>query len=276
MNALSAARDGDIYDYVGGLADLEARRVRFIGDRGSASPRTICASCGSSASTPPTATAQPDPAGLAACIAARAGLDQLSRERVRMELMKLLLAPRAAPTLAVMGKPACCCACWAACPISRASPTWPRSRPRSACRADPVRRLGALGVLVAEDAERLWQSCGSPTPSTSGSPRWREGWWRMSPARARGGARAALSARARSIHRSRAARPGRARARRARRGLARACDAAAALDRAGVPASRPRISSRAAWRRARRSAPRCARPRSGLDRGWDFRRTRRR
>ncbi len=34
----------------------------------------------------------PDPAGVAACIAGRAGLDQLSRERVRMELIKLLLA----------------------------------------------------------------------------------------------------------------------------------------------------------------------------------------
>src|SRR5437764_12973440 len=32
MNALSLARDGHIYDYVGGLADVAARRVRFIGD----------------------------------------------------------------------------------------------------------------------------------------------------------------------------------------------------------------------------------------------------
>jgi poly(A) polymerase len=32
MNALSVARDGTVYDYVGGLADVEARRVRFIGD----------------------------------------------------------------------------------------------------------------------------------------------------------------------------------------------------------------------------------------------------
>ena len=32
INALSATRDGTVYDYVGGLADLAARRVRFIGD----------------------------------------------------------------------------------------------------------------------------------------------------------------------------------------------------------------------------------------------------
>ncbi len=44
----------------------------------------------------------PDAEGLAACIAGRAGLDQLSRERVRMELMKLLLAPHAMPALIAM------------------------------------------------------------------------------------------------------------------------------------------------------------------------------
>ena len=46
----------------------------------------------------------PDTAGLHACIVARAGLETLSRERVRMEFLKLLLAPHAAPTLAVMAE----------------------------------------------------------------------------------------------------------------------------------------------------------------------------
>src|SRR6185437_6479356 len=32
INALSATRDGTVYDYAGGLDDLEKRRVRFIGD----------------------------------------------------------------------------------------------------------------------------------------------------------------------------------------------------------------------------------------------------
>ena len=39
-----------------------------------------------------------------ACIRARAGLETLSRERVRMEVLKLLLAPHATPTLAVMAE----------------------------------------------------------------------------------------------------------------------------------------------------------------------------
>ena len=32
INALSVSADGEIYDYVGGLADIAALRVRFIGD----------------------------------------------------------------------------------------------------------------------------------------------------------------------------------------------------------------------------------------------------
>src|SRR5262249_59012478 len=44
----------------------------------------------------------PNPEGLHACIIARAGIDSLSRERVRAELLKLLLAPHATPTLALM------------------------------------------------------------------------------------------------------------------------------------------------------------------------------
>ena len=102
MNALSAARDGAVHDYVGGLADVAARRVRFIGDAATRIAEDYLrilrffrfhAAYGEGA---------PDPAGLAACIAGRAGLDQLSRERVRAELLKLLLAKRAVPVIAVM------------------------------------------------------------------------------------------------------------------------------------------------------------------------------
>ncbi len=35
MNALSVSRDGKLYDYVGGLPDIAAHRVRFIGNASS-------------------------------------------------------------------------------------------------------------------------------------------------------------------------------------------------------------------------------------------------
>jgi poly(A) polymerase len=75
MNALSIARDGTVYDYVGGLADVEARRVRFIGDAATRIAEDYLrilrffrfhAAYGEGAL---------DPAGVAACIAGRAGLE---------------------------------------------------------------------------------------------------------------------------------------------------------------------------------------------------------
>ena len=46
----------------------------------------------------------PDPAGLRACIAARDGLETLSRERVRMEMLKLLVGVHAVPALVSMSE----------------------------------------------------------------------------------------------------------------------------------------------------------------------------
>jgi len=95
MNALSLSPDGEVHDYAGGVADARAGLVRFMGD-----PETriredylrilrffrFNASHGRGA---------PDPAGLAACAALKAGMARLSRERLRQELLKLLAAERA-------------------------------------------------------------------------------------------------------------------------------------------------------------------------------------
>src|SRR6202041_3696624 len=102
INGLSVGADGVVHDYVGGLADIAAKRVRFIGD-----PRLrlaedylrilrffrIHAAYGAG---------EPDRAGYLACIAARAGLAVLSAERVRMEMLKLMIAEGAAGALVAM------------------------------------------------------------------------------------------------------------------------------------------------------------------------------
>ena len=81
MNALSLSRDGGVHDYVGGLADLDIRRVRFIGEPATRIAEDYLrilrffrfhAAYGHGA---------PDAAGVAACVAARDGLVRLSRER---------------------------------------------------------------------------------------------------------------------------------------------------------------------------------------------------
>jgi poly(A) polymerase len=93
INALYAEADGTVVDLVGGLADLESRTLRFIGD-----PETriredylrilrffrFFAWYGSG---------RPDAEGLKACARLKEGLDRLSAERIWSELKKLLSAP---------------------------------------------------------------------------------------------------------------------------------------------------------------------------------------
>jgi poly(A) polymerase len=102
INALYADPvTGAIHDYFGGLDDLAARRVRFIGNaltRIAEDHLRILRFFRFLARFGDT----PDPEGLAACIERANDLMALSRERVAAELLKLLVAPRAAETVALM------------------------------------------------------------------------------------------------------------------------------------------------------------------------------
>src|SRR5205823_10753241 len=91
MNALSLSRDGTIHDYVGGLADIEARRVRFIGDAGQRIAEDYLRILRFFRMHAAYGAGEPDRAGYLACIDGRAGLSSLSAERVRMEMLKLLI-----------------------------------------------------------------------------------------------------------------------------------------------------------------------------------------
>ena len=104
MNALYADGAGEVIDPLGGLPDLLARRVRFVGtpdDRIREDYLRILrffrfhAVYGDPANGP-------DPDGLAACAAHADGLDLLSRERIGHEMRKLLAARDPAPALATM------------------------------------------------------------------------------------------------------------------------------------------------------------------------------
>src|SRR5258707_14784358 len=102
VNGLSVDADGVVYDYVGGLDDVAARRVRFIGDPNLRIAEDYLRILRFFRIHAAYGEGEPDAAGLAACIAGRGGLEQLSRERVRMELLKLLVARGMAPALTAM------------------------------------------------------------------------------------------------------------------------------------------------------------------------------
>jgi poly(A) polymerase len=192
MNALSISPDGMVHDYVGGRADLEASRVRFIGDPARRIAEDYLRILRFFRFQASYAQGPPDAEGLHACIVAREGLRGLSRERIRAELMKLVVAPFALPTLEVMaeagfaeqllGGIALLASCANLIRVERAAGVAP----------DPVRRLGALGVLVAEDTERLREKLRLFNSEYDRLASIADRWWRVSPVLAEAGARVLL------------------------------------------------------------------------------------
>ena len=192
MNALSVDRTGAVFDYVGGLADIDARRVRFIGDPAKRIAEDYLRILRFFRFHATYGQAPPDRAGLAACVAARDGLTQLSRERIRMEMLKLLRAAHAAPTLAVMAETGLLEQVLAGVPLLASFENTCKVEQAIGVEADPVRRLGALAVSVVEDAERLWQRLRLTNSEHARLTSIAEGWSQVSPAHGEAAARELL------------------------------------------------------------------------------------
>ena len=104
MNALYAQADGQVIDPIGGLADITARRVRFVGapeDRIQEDALRILRFFRFHAQYGDPAQGL-DPEALAACARHSAMLETLSRERIGAEMRKLLAAPDPAPAVSAM------------------------------------------------------------------------------------------------------------------------------------------------------------------------------
>lgn len=93
MNALYAEADGTVVDLVGGIADIEARRLRFIGDAEARIREDYLRILRFFRFFAWYGDGRPDAEGLKACARQKEGLAQLSAERVWSELKKLLSAP---------------------------------------------------------------------------------------------------------------------------------------------------------------------------------------
>ena len=182
LNALSASRDGAIEDYVGGLADLTARKVRFIGDPAKRIAEDYLRILRFFRFHAWYGKGGLDAPGLAACIQLREGLDQLSRERVRMEMLKLLAAPGAVAALEVMADNGLLGRVIAGVPNIVHVTAMARLEETLTLAPDPLRRLGALAVVVAEDVERLWQKLRLTNVEHARLAGIAEGWWRIGPA----------------------------------------------------------------------------------------------
>jgi poly(A) polymerase len=180
INALSLSRDGTVHDYVGGFADIEARRVRFIGDAARRIAEDYLRILRFFRFHAAYGEGTPDPEGLAACIEGRAGLEQLSRERVRMEMVKLLVAKHAVPTLALMTETGLLEQVLGGVVLLASCANMAKLEAALALAADPVRRLGALAVSVIEDAERLRERLRLTNAEYERLASMADGWWQIS------------------------------------------------------------------------------------------------
>ena len=102
INAMSMAADGEVFDYFGGLEDLRAGRVRFVGDPAVRVAEDYLRVLRFFRFQARYGRGAPDAAALGAIRAAVPGLARLSVERVWSELKRILAGPDVGATLALM------------------------------------------------------------------------------------------------------------------------------------------------------------------------------
>lgn len=93
INAIFADRHGNLYDYVGGLADIETETLRFIGDAATRIEEDYLRILRFFRFFAIYGKHRPEAQGLKACARLKDGLDGLSAERIWNEMRKLFAAP---------------------------------------------------------------------------------------------------------------------------------------------------------------------------------------
>ena len=168
MNALYCDSKGRIYDFIGGYLDTLHQKVRFVGKPAQRIVEDYLrilrffrfhAQFGKGAQ---------DRAGLAACARAARQIDNLSAERIRQEMLKLLTAPGAVSTLKIMARGNI---------LGHVLPYKEEWRMLQRLPPDPILRLAVLAAepgnlksrlrLSNEEAERLDRALAAiaPTPA---------------------------------------------------------------------------------------------------------------
>lgn len=181
MNALFLQRDGRVIDFVGGLDDIAARRVRFIGDPATRIAEDYLRVLRFFRFYAAYGAGEPDPAGLLACIRAREGLEQLSRERVRVEIVKLMTGARVSETAEVMSDTGILIQVLGGVTDIAALRAMTAIEASLGLAPDPMRRLAALAVRVVEDAQRLRERLRLSNDEVRRLRAMSEKWWRMQP-----------------------------------------------------------------------------------------------
>jgi poly(A) polymerase len=150
INALYADPDGRLHDFFGGVADLAAGRVRFIGDAEQRIREDALRILRFFRFHARFGRGAPDVVSLAACRSLASLASTLSGERVRQEIFRLLGGPRAADAIQLMSE---------AGVLGVVLPTARRLEHLARLveiepQPDPLRRLGSLLDRGADDVAR--------------------------------------------------------------------------------------------------------------------------
>lgn len=142
LNALSMSPDGAVYDYFGGIGDLRAGIVRFVGDPAQRIAEDYLRILRFFRFYARYAAGPPDEAALAAIRAGVPGLAGLSAERVWSELRRILAVPDPCGAVALMAE----LGVLAAVLPEGASPQRLQRLVANGAPVDPLLRLAALAT----------------------------------------------------------------------------------------------------------------------------------
>ena len=179
MNGLSVDASGVVYDYVGGIADAAARRVRFIGDPDQRIAEDYLRILRFFRIHAAFGAGEPDRDGTLACIRGRAGLASLSAERVRMEMLKLLVASGASAAALAMADGGLLQALVGGVVYTGPLATMIAIERELGLTASSTRRLAALTVAVTEDAKRIAARLRLSNAETKALDSMGHRWWRF-------------------------------------------------------------------------------------------------
>ena len=180
INGLSVDAGGVVHDHVGGLADIAAKRVRFIGDAGQRIAEDYLRILRFFRMHAAYGAGEPDRAGYLACIGGRAGLADLSAERMRMEMLKLVVAEGALVAVTAMADGGLLLPIFGGVAYTGPFAAMIAAERRWGSLPNPVRRLGALAVAVTEDAKRVAARLRLTNAETKALDSMGHRWWRLS------------------------------------------------------------------------------------------------
>ena len=179
INGLSVDADGVVHDYVGGLYDIAARRVRFIGDPDQRIAEDYLRILRFFRIHAAFGAGEPDREGYLACIRARVGLATLSAERVRMEMLKLMVAEGAAVAVTAMADGGLLLPIFGGVAYTGPLKAMISAERMVGWKPDAIRRLGALAVAVTEDAKRVATRLRLTNAEAKALDSMGHRWWRL-------------------------------------------------------------------------------------------------